>query len=187
VNSGRWNDLLKRIRATHGFWQRALEDMTLEQVNHHERAGVLPIGFSLFHFVTGEDRAVSERLQAGPILWSAEWAERTGIALAPIKRGDPIEVAETIRLTDLAAWREYQTAVFTRTEATLANMDDARWNEVLYEEAPLAMKGGFIGHLAGDGPVLLGDLMDVFIYQHGLRHLGEIEHARSLVGLQGVG
>lgn len=186
MNAGRWNDLLKRIRATHGFWQRALDDMTLEQVNHHERAGVLPMSFSLFHFVTGEDRAVSERLLGEAMLWSAEWASRTGIALAPIKRGDPIEVAETVRLTDLAAWREYQTAVFDRTEATLARMDDARWSEVLHDQVPPAMKGGFIGYLAGNGPVLLGDLMDVFIYQHGLRHLGEIEHARSLVGLQGV-
>ena len=92
-----------------------------------------------------------------------------------------------MRLTDLAAWRAYQTAVFARTEQTLAATDDSRWNEVLYEQVPPALMGGFIAYLAGGGPVLLGDLMDVFLYQHGLRHLGEIEHARSLVGLQGVG
>jgi hypothetical protein len=187
MNAGRWPDLLRRVRATHHFWNLALADMTVEQVNHQERAGVLPITFSLFHFVTGEDRGVSERLLKQPMLWSAEWAQRTGITLDPIKRGDPIAVAETVRMTDLGAWREYQIAVFTRTEQTLAETPESRWSEVLFEEIPPALKGGFISHLAGDGPVLLGDLMDTFLYQHGIRHLGEIEHARSLVGLQGVG
>src|SRR4051794_32341130 len=107
MTSGPWNELLKRVRATHGFWQTALEDMSVEQVNFQERPGVLPITFSLFHFVTGEDRAVSERLLGAPMLWSPDWARRTGITLDPIKRGDPISVAETVRLTDLAAWREY--------------------------------------------------------------------------------
>ena len=35
--------------------------MTLEQVNHHERAGVLPLAFSCSHFIKIGDGAVSER------------------------------------------------------------------------------------------------------------------------------
>ena len=53
-------------------------------------------------------------------------------------------------------------------------------------DIPDPLRGGFIALVAGDGPVCLGDLMDAFLYQHGIRHLGEIEHARSLVGLGGV-
>ena len=185
--SNPWGELLRRVRAMHLFWQQSLDDMTVEQVNHHERAGVLPITFSLFHYVTGEDRGISERMLEVPMLWDSGWSERTGITLDPIKRGTPIEVEETLRMTDLSAWRDYQTIVFDRTEETLAAADVARWNEVVFETVPDALKGGFIAHLAGDGPVYLGDLMDVFLYQHGMRHLGEIEHARSLVGLQGVG
>ena len=30
------------------------------------------------------------------------------------------------------------------------------------------------------------DATECWIYQHGLRHMGEIEHARALVGLQGM-
>ena len=37
-----------------------------------------------------------------------------------------------------------------------------------------------------EASVYLGDVLDGFIFQHGIRHLGEIEHARSLLGLQGV-
>lgn len=184
---GQWMALLKRVRAMHRFWQLALADMTVGQVNHHERSGVLPITFSLYHYVTGEDRAVSERLLAEPMLWSPDWAARTGIDAEPIRRGAPLAVAEAVRLKGLDAWRAYQSAVFARTESALASFPDERWNEVVFERVPDALAGGFIALLAGDGPVRLGDLMDTFLYQHGMRHLGEIEHARSLVGLQGVG
>jgi hypothetical protein len=171
----------------HHFWQLCLADMTLEQVNHHERAGILPITFSLFHYVTGEDRAVGERILGDGMIWSPEWSERTGIDAEPIRRGAPIAVAEAVRLKDLDAWRAYQTEVFTRTESALQSFPDERWDDLVFERVPDAMKGGFIDALAGDGPVILGDLMDTFLYQHGMRHLGEIEHARSLVNLQGVG
>jgi hypothetical protein len=49
------------------------------------------------------------------------------------------------------------------------------------------MHGGFMHLLVGDGPVTLGDYMEVVVYHHALRHLGELEHARGLVGLHGVG
>lgn len=186
MTENRWEALLRRVRAMHTLWDRALEDMTLEQVNHHERPGVLPITFSLFHFVQGEDRAIAERILGEPMIWSAPWAERTGIAAESLKRGTPVAVAEQVRLQDLDAWRTYQRAVFSRTEAALAAMPDDRWAEVLYPQVPEPLAGGFISLLAGDGPVRLGDLMDVFIYQHGMRHLGEIEHGRALVGLGGV-
>lgn len=178
---------MRRVAAMHSLWQTALQDMTLDQVNHHERAGVLPITFSLFHYVQGEDRSVSERLLGAEPLWtSGGWAEATGIAAESLRRGTPIADAEQVRLSDLDAWSGYQTQVFTRTEAALAAQPAARFHEVAYPVVPESMKGGFIELLAGDGPVHLGDLMDVFLYQHGMRHIGEIEHARALVGLGGL-
>jgi hypothetical protein len=30
------------------------------------------------------------------------------------------------------------------------------------------------------------DVVEAWIYQHGIRHAGELEHARALVGLGGV-
>lgn len=185
--AGPWRELARRVRAMHLFWDQAVADLALAQVNHHERAGVLPIAFSLFHYVNGEDRSVSERLLDAPALWSEEWAARTGIDGGPIRRATPLAVAERVRLADLDAWRAYQRAVFARTESALASVPDARWDEVVFPAVPESFRGGFLDELVGDGPVMLGDFMDVLLYQHGMRHLGEIEHARSLVGLQGVG
>jgi hypothetical protein len=187
MTGGSWGELQRWVRPMHQLWQQVLDDMTVEQVNHHERAGVLPIAFSLYHYVYGEDRAVADRLLGQPPLWNEDWARRTGIDSEPIRRGAPIEVAERVRIVDLDAWRAYQAAVFDRSEAALASAPSDRWNEVVFERVPDALRGGFIALIAGEGPVLLGDLMTTFLYQHGMRHLGEIEHGRALVGLQGVG
>ena len=187
MTGGSWNELLRWVRPMHHLWHQALDDMTVEQVNHHERSGVLPIAFSLYHYVYGEDRAVADRLLGESPLWNGDRAQQTGITSEPIRRGAPIEVAEQVRIVDLDAWKAYQTAVFARTETALASTPQERWNDVVFESVPDALRGGFIALLAGEGPVLLGDLMTTFLYQHGMRHLGEIEHGRALVGLQGVG
>ena len=51
--------LRNRIRAMNILWERAISDMTLEQVNHHEREGVLPIAFSFSHYIRAQDQSVS--------------------------------------------------------------------------------------------------------------------------------
>ena len=101
MTGGSWNELVRWIRPMHLLWNQALDDMTADQVNHHERAGVLPVAFSLYHYVYGEDRAVAERILGEPTLWNDDWAKRTGIAIEPVRRGAPIEVAEQVRIADL--------------------------------------------------------------------------------------
>ena len=54
------NDLLidslqRRMRTMHSLYDQAVGSMGLEHVNHFERAGVLPIAFSLFHYTNMED------------------------------------------------------------------------------------------------------------------------------------
>jgi hypothetical protein len=182
-----WHALNRRVVAMHRLWGRAVLDVTLEQVNHHERDGVVPIAFSLMHFVNNEDRYVTERLVGGAQLWEdGAWAERVGGNVPLVRRGTALAIAEGVRFGDLAAWRDYQEAVFARTEAALAALPEERFDEVVFPQVPEAMRGGFISMLAGDGPVHLGEMMDVVLYQHGMRHLGELEHARSLVGLGGL-
>ena len=183
-----WSDLNRRMRPVHAQWQAAVADLTLEQVNHHERAGVLPIAFSLQHLVTTEDRNVSERFYDEPMLWeSGKWAEKVGASVPSVRRGTPIEVAEALRFADIDAWREYQTAVFERTTGAFAAAEPGRWTEVAMDAVPPSMQGGFLHLLVGDGPVYLGDYVEVVVYHHAIRHLGELEHARALVGLTGVG
>lgn len=182
--------LQRRLGGMHQLWQMAVSDMTLGQINHRERPGVLPIAFSLFHYVSGEDRTASGLLLNEAPLWERQqWAERTGMRPpdAP-SRGIAMAVAERISLGNLDAWRDYQSAVFRRTEAALADLPAGRLDEELFGgEVPEFLEGAFITMVVpAPGPIRLVDALECFVYQHGLRHMGELEHARALVGLGGM-
>jgi hypothetical protein len=172
----------------HTQWNQITHDLNLDQVNHHEREGVLPIAFSLHHYVLVEDQTIARRvLNQDPIWKSGGWEERVGATVPSVTRGTPITVAENLRFGDYDAWLGYQSEVFGLTEKTLESLADECWDEVVFESMPDQLKGGFLDLVAGNDPVTLGDMLDVFVAYHGSRHLGEIEHARSLIGLQGVG
>ncbi len=184
----RFHQMAQRMAPAHRSWEQAVSELTLSQVNHQERSGVLPISFTLMHLVNTEDFRMCERMTGQDPLWvTGEWAERVGVNVPAVFRGTPMEVAETLRFRDVDAWRAYQTATFAQTIQLLQDAPDDRWDEVFMESVPPAMHGGYLHLLVGDGPVTLGTYLEVVLYHHSLRHLGELEHARSLVGLTGVG
>jgi hypothetical protein len=172
----------------HSFWHDATSDLSTEQLNYTEREGVLPITFSLLHYVCGEDRNVSAFVYDEPMVWtSGNWAERIGGNLPDVQRGTAIEVAESARLGSASEWMAYQTEVFARTDQAIQSKTPESYDRVLFQELPPAMNGSFLGLAYGHGSTInLGDLLDGFVFQHGIRHLGEIEHGRALLGLQGV-
>ena len=181
--------LIRRIRAMHSLWLIGVRDLTLEQVNHFERAGVLPIAFSLLHFVRSEDNATSNYILESPTLWDeGGWAAKIGPTVEDVGRGTPMEIAETLRFSDVDAWRKYQSAVFNRTESALEELPAGRYDDLPFgPHLPDRMDGAFISYVVSPGqPPTLLDAIECFIYQHGIRHLGELEHARALVGLRGT-
>lgn len=177
--------LLRRLGGAHHLWRLAVRDLTTEQVNHVERPGVLPLAFSLLHCVHGEDRNVSSLLARGPLLWETHGPGMLAAGEIPA-RGAPMAVAERIRLADLEAWRRYQEAVHSRTEQLVRDAPLARFDEQAFAEPrPAHVEGSFLALIA-TGPVSVLDCLEAYVYQHRLRHLGEIEHGRALVGLGGV-
>ena len=178
----------QRIAAAHALWQQGVSDLTLKQVNHFERGGVLPIAFTLMHFVAGEDRNAARYLGTGTPLWDKEgWAKRVGLVGEPPQRGTPMADAERIRLGDVDAWRAYQSAVFARTERALGTLPLASFAEKAMDRPPPSMlKGAFIALLVPEGEIRISDVCEAYLFQHAVRHLGELEHARALVGLGGL-
>lgn len=167
----------------------AVSDLTLEQVNHVERPEVLPIAFSLMHVVGSQDRSASRYLAAGgPSLWeSGGWAARVKLTGQPPFRGTPMAEAQEVRLGDIAAWRAYQSAVFARTEQLLATAPlDVFARDAFDGERPDLGRNAFLGLFVPAGPISVADICEAYLFQHACRHLGEIEHARALVGLGGV-
>jgi hypothetical protein len=168
------------------LWQQAVADVTLEQVNHHERYGVLPIAFSLSHAMRGQDRTIHRYfLDQGP-LWEREpWAERVGVSVDKMGSGVPVAEMEHLSFRSLDAWRDYQTQVIETTDRVLEILDAPTLDEIIVDSLPTGRSFLVLMYGAGQ-PVRKRDALEGWVYQHGLRHLGELEHARSLVGLGGL-
>jgi hypothetical protein len=174
------------MRAMHSLWEDAVATMAADQVNHVERVGVLPIAFSLFHFTDIEDGSAS-LLGAGPAVISDEWHERMKLAIADNGKARTVEEMSEQRIGDYDAFRDYQSQVFAKTETWLAQLTDEQLDEVVVRRPfPPQIASTYSARVAGDEGIKRLDAVECWIYQHGLRHMGEIEHARALVGLQGM-
>lgn len=180
--------LCNRIRAMNLLWERAISDMTLEQLNHHERPGVLPIAFSFTHYLRSQDQSVSAIFLGEPPLWQqGAWAAKTGVAVDALGREETVEQMEHQRIADLDAWKAYQAEVIARTARVLDTLTADRLAEVVLPQLPPNMQQIFCALVIGPGaPLRRLDVLECFVYQHGLRHMGEVEHGRALVGLGGM-
>jgi DinB superfamily len=180
------DSLRRRMRAMHSLYADALDTMTLDHVNHFEREGVLPIAFSLFHYTNMQD--VSFAVISGePVLWDAAWQARVGMAIDDHGKERPVADMIHQRIGDYAAFGEYQRAVFGRTEAWLDRLDGAQLTRVIVARPlPLVVADMYSARVAGPAGITVLDALECWIYQHGLRHMGEIELARGLVGLGGM-
>jgi hypothetical protein len=180
--------LRNRIRAMNILWERAASDLTLEHVNHHEREGVLPMAFSFSHYIKAQDQSISRVFLREEQLWvSGGWAAKVGVNLDALGREETVEEMQTLRFTNFEAWKEYQSLVVGRTSKVLDGITADALSEVLMPVLPPNMQNIFCAIVIGPGaPLRRLEVLECFVYQHGLRHMGEIEHGRALVGLQGM-
>ncbi|MBV9484692.1 MAG: hypothetical protein JO246_01395 [Frankiaceae bacterium] len=180
------DSLRRRLAAMHSLWHDAVASMDVEQVNHVERDGVLPIAFSLFHLVRMEDDT-SHVCGAPAPVYDADWAAR--IAPGVDDHGKERTVGEMMaqRITDYDAFTNYMSAVFTKTETWLADVDPTSLTDLLIPRPlPDMVANTYSARVAGEAGLTRLDALECWVYQHGLRHMGEIEHARALVGLGGM-
>jgi len=180
------DSLQRRMSAMHSLWHDAVESMNVEQVNHVERSGVLPIAFSLFHLTRMEDDT-SHVLGAAAPVYDADWAARIAPGVDDHGKERTVEEMMQQRIDGYGAFVAYQEAVFAKTEDWLATLEPATLSEVLIARPlPEMVASTFSARVAGDAGLTRLDGIECWVYQHGLRHMGEIEHARALVGLGGM-
>jgi len=180
------DSLRRRMRAMHSLYADAVASMDLSHVNHFEREGVLPIAFCLFHYTNMQD--VSFAMISGQgLVWDDDWQARVQMVIND--HGKERTVAEMIhqRIGDYDAFIEYQQAVFSRTEGWLDELEPAALERVIIPRPlPPVVANTYSARVAGDEGITVLDAIECWIYQHGLRHMGEIELARGLVGLGGM-
>lgn len=180
------DSLRRRVRALHSLYDDALATMDIDQVNHFERPGVVPIAFSLFHIANMID--VSFTLMTGTAaIWDDTWEQRVRPAIADHGKHRSVADMQHQRIGDYAAFQQYLQAVFTRTDDWLEGLDPAELTRLVVPRPfPPQIASTFSARVAGPEGITLLDAAECWIYQHGLRHMGEMELARGLVGLGGM-
>jgi hypothetical protein len=180
------DSLRRRMRTMHGLYEQAVGSMGLAEVNHVERAGVLPIAFSLFHYTNMEDACIL-MLAGLPPVWDASWQAKVQMAIDDHGKERTVEEMVHQRIGDYDAFCEYQRHVFDRTEAYLETVEAGELRRVVVPRPfPSRIASTYSARCAGPEGITVLDGLECWLYQHGLRHMGEIEHARSLVGLGGM-
>ncbi len=180
------SSLVRRIRAVHSLYHGACATMDLEQVNRVSAPGVLPIAFSLVHQVLIEDGSVV--FAGGPApQFDDEWSQLMGLAIPDPGKERSVGEMMDQRIGDYESFRNFQRLVFESTERFVESIDPATFGDVLV--APPygpEIAHTFSARVGGDGGISRSDALECWVYQHALRHMGEIEHARAFVGLGGM-
>jgi hypothetical protein len=180
------DSLQRRMRTMHSLYYQAVSTMGPEHVNHFEREAVLPIAFSLFHYTNMQDASFM-LITGTPPIWDDAWQARVQMAINDHGKHRTVDEMVHQRIGDFEAFKEYQRAVFDRTEAHLATIDPAELTKVLIAPPyPEQVASTYSARCAGPQGITVLDGFECWIYQHGLRHMGEIELARGLVGLGGM-
>ncbi|MGI8662243.1 MAG: hypothetical protein ACR2LQ_03415 [Acidimicrobiales bacterium] len=179
--------LQRRMRGMHALWLEALATMNADHVNHSERSGVLPIAFTVNHQVRLEDASCGI-LAGRAARWNTgDWANQTNVTVDNIGKDTTVAEMELQRIGDYGAFCDYAHLVYADTETWLDELPPERLTEVLFGGSfPSFIQNAYIHRVVRDDTVLMVDAIECWIYQHGIRHLGELEHARALVGLGGL-
>jgi hypothetical protein len=85
------------------------------------------------------------------------------------------------------AFIDYMNNVFARIETWLSTLDASELDKVIVPR-PFGpqIANTFSARVAGEAGITVLDGVECWLYQHGLRHMGEIELARAFVGLEGM-
>ena len=181
------DSLRRRMRAMHSLYEDATATMTLEQVNHVERDSVLPIAFSLFHFVNMEDTTYPFVSGGDGPVWNPDWAARLQLTIPDHgKERTPAEMVGQ-RIGDYDAFIDYMNTVWAQSESFLERLNpDTLGDLIVPRPFPDVVANTYSARVAAPDGITRLDAIECWWYQHGLRHMGEIEHARALVGLSGM-
>lgn len=180
------DSLRRRMGAMFSLYHDAIGSMDLEHVNHFEREGVLPIAFSLFHYVNVHDASFMLLSGESP-LWNDRWQSRIGMSIDDHGKHRTVEEMVHQRMGDLGAFTEYMSAVFGRTTDWLNRLVPEDLERIVVPRPfPPQIASTFSARVAGPDGITVLDGVECWLYQHGLRHMGEIELARGLVGLGGM-
>jgi hypothetical protein len=170
----------------HSLYYDACASMNVEQVNQVVHPGALPIAFSLVHQVLIEDGSLIFAGGSAP-LYDDAWSHTLEFAIPDHGKARTVEEMMGQRIGNYDEFLRFQRLVFEATETFVEHVDPSNLGDIIvafpYGEG---IANTFSARVGGNAGISRSDALECWIYQHGLRHMGEIEHARALVGLGGM-
>ncbi len=157
----------------HAMLDRAVPQMTVDQWNARPADDGVSAFFSLWHYVRTEDNIVNWVVHRRPTVWlDGGWDERFGLHRTSQGTGMTKAEADAVLLNDVDAWLEYQQGVWRVTSEWVGSLRNAELSEeITIRPTP---------------PMTIWQALTGMLLYHGYRHVGEVEHARGLLGLGGL-
>jgi hypothetical protein len=165
--------LREHLNRMHSQYEELLKDLTPEQLHWTATQHGVPIAFVAWHVVRTEDNIVRFVLQRQPTVWmEGGWHERWGLDRVHQGTGWTLEQARGLRLPSAQEFLDYARQVWQAVDSFLASIDDDYLQQVVTVK-PL-------------GEMKVANAIGTTCMTHGFTHLGEIQHVRGLMGLQGA-
>jgi hypothetical protein len=154
-----------------------MADVTQAQAEFIPPGIANPLGATYAHVVWSEDMVVQGMFKGGAPLFASTWASRTGLS-EPMPMPGPETWPDygpwTRRVKiDLAALREYATAVAAETDSFIASLSDSDLDR------PLDLSG------VGLGQHTLGTAIGLLVGNHLGTETGEIAVLKGIQGARG--
>jgi hypothetical protein len=162
-----------QLKRLHAGLDKTLAELTPAQLHAvpagHPKANT--IGWGVWHYVRTEDNIVRWVIQdRRPPIWTENgYGQRLGLPPAAQGTGMSTEEAQALRINDVPLFQEYTRKVWAGTE----ELFDAATPELLGKTVMVKPLGEM---------TVIQCLGQVGL-THGMTHLGEIELARTLIGV----
>jgi hypothetical protein len=156
----------------HGAWDKAIADLTLDQMHFRPNGQGNHIGFITWHYIRTEDNLVQFVFQnRKPTVWlEGGYDQKFGLPRTAQGTGMPPAEAAQMRLPSVEQWMVYQQAVWQATDA---------WLNSLTEEDMLRHV-----RIMPFGDITVMTAVRIPLVNHGFLHLGQVGHLRTLLGLK---
>jgi uncharacterized damage-inducible protein DinB len=156
----------------HRGFRGAPDGLTDEQLHFVPEGQSHSIAWTMWHGARIEDLFIQQIFQGKPSEWeTGGWAAKTGLPEKGFGTGQSTDDAANVRITDLAAFQDYQKKVGDLAFAFLDSLDEAG----LQREVKL-----------GEKTEQIGESINLHMVIHLNGHRGEINLLRGMQGFEPV-